>query len=213
VNPGLIIRGWWKRVLGGKRGTNAVSVRGAEGEFPRGSVLGSGSRGAPTPTDLEMMTRALELARAAAERGEVPVGAVVYRTGPAGPEILGEGRNTRERDKNPAGHAEFLAIQHACERLADWRLEGCTLVVTLEPCPMCAGLIVNARVPRVVYGAADPKAGAVASLFSLLNDPRLNHRCEVLAGVRADESAMLLRHFFRGLRSKSSRLPNKTRSK
>lgn len=157
----------------------------------------------PTAWDGAAMRRALELAALAASEGEVPVGAVVYRTGDG--VTLGEGRNERERSRLPWAHAEYLAIQAACRAVGDWRLNGCTLAVTLEPCPMCAGLIVNARVGRVVMGADDPKAGAVRTLYRLLEDERLNHRCEVIGGVMAEESAALLRGFFRGLRSGGGR--------
>ena len=149
--------------------------------------------------DAAMMHRALALADEAAAAGEVPVGAVVYET--ATGRVLGEGRNAREADHAPWAHAEFLAIQRACAATGDWRLNHCSLAVTLEPCPMCAGLIVNARLARVVYGADDPKAGAVRTLFALLTDPRLNHACEVHAGMLADESAERLRAFFRRLRA------------
>lgn len=152
----------------------------------------------PTAHDEAMMRRALELARAAAATREVPVGAVVYITETG--EILAEASNRREADRDPSAHAEFMAVRDACARLGDWRLNHCSLAVTLEPCPMCAGLLVNARVGRVVYGADDPKAGAVRTLFGLLTDPRLNHRCVVLPGVLAEESAELLRAFFRTLR-------------
>ncbi len=153
----------------------------------------------PTETDLAMMQRALELADDASAVGEVPVGAVVYETCTG--IVLGEGRNTREGRCDPAGHAEFTAIKDACDAINDWRLNHCTLVVTLEPCQMCAGLIVNARVGRVAYGAADPKGGAVRSLYGLLEDDRLNHRSRVIEGVLADESSARLRRFFRDLRS------------
>ena len=152
----------------------------------------------PTETDVAMMRRALELAREAADSGEAPVGAVVYETGSG--RILGEGRNTREEADDPAGHAELHAIQAAARACRDWRLTHCTLVVTLEPCMMCAGLIVNARIGRLVYGAEDPKAGAVRSLFRLTEDPRLNHRVTPIPGVLAEESADLLRAFFRARR-------------
>jgi len=151
-----------------------------------------------SPADRAMMARALELAREAADAGEAPVGAVVYETASA--RVLAADRNRREADADPAAHAELLAIRAAARELGDWRLTACTLVVTLEPCPMCAGAIVNARLGRVVYGAGDPKAGAVGSLMNLLADRRLNHRPPVIAGVRADESAALLRGFFRSLR-------------
>ncbi|MFM9995845.1 MAG: tRNA adenosine(34) deaminase TadA [Phycisphaerales bacterium] len=153
---------------------------------------------AATDADRAMMGRALELAREAASIGEVPVGAVVYET--ATGRVLGEGFNRREIDKDPAAHAELLAIRAACRALGDWRLNACTLAVTLEPCAMCAGLIVNARVGRLVYGAADPKAGAADTLYAITRDPRLNHRVTPIGGVRAEESAALLRAFFRKLR-------------
>jgi tRNA(Arg) A34 adenosine deaminase TadA len=152
-----------------------------------------------------MMRRALELAREAAAIGEVPVGAVVYET--ASGRVLGEGFNRREVDCDPAAHAELLAIRAAAAALRDWRLNRCTLVVTLEPCAMCAGLIVNARVGRLVYGAADPKAGATASLYRLTTDPRLNHRVEPIAGVLGTECAAVLKEFFRGLRGGDRRGP------
>lgn len=149
--------------------------------------------------DDTMMCRALELARAAAAAGEVPVGAVVYET--ATGRVLGEGANRRERDRDPIGHAEIFAIVAAAKSLGDWRLSACTLVVTLEPCPMCAGAIVNARLGRVVYGCADPKAGACSTLYTITSDQRLNHRAEVVSGIRSDEAAGLLREFFRMLRT------------
>ncbi len=151
-----------------------------------------------TEADLEMMHRALKLAEHASRLGEVPVGAVVYET--ATGIIIGEGFNTRESGCNPAGHAEFTAILNACQSINDWRLNHCTLVVTLEPCPMCAGLIVNARVGRVVFGASDPKAGAVRTLYGLLEDSRLNHRAEVHSGLLEEESAIQLKEFFKNLR-------------
>ncbi len=144
------------------------------------------------------MARALDLARRAAAMDEVPVGAVVWETDTG--RVLGEGFNRREIDNDPSAHAEFLAIQRACVAIGDWRLNHCSLAVTLEPCPMCAGLIVNARVGRVVYGADDPKAGACRTLFELTTDARLNHRVELIAGVQAEASAELLRAFFRARR-------------
>lgn len=143
--------------------------------------------------DAQAMRRALELAAEAAAVGEVPVGAVVL--GPTGA-VLGEGRNTREQDHDPTGHAEIQAIRAAATALGEWRLEGCTLVVTLEPCTMCAGALVQARVGRLVFGAFDDKAGAVGSLWDVVRDRRLNHRPEVEAGVLAEQSAALLRSFF-----------------
>jgi tRNA(adenine34) deaminase len=126
-------------------------------------------------------------------RSEVPVGAVIL--GPGG-DVLARAHNQRERDADPTAHAEILAIRAAARALGSWRLEGCTLVVTLEPCPMCAGAVVAARIGRVVYGATDPKAGAAGSLWDIPRDRRLNHRAEVIGGVLAEESAALLREFF-----------------
>jgi len=143
-------------------------------------------------TDVAWMSRALELARLAAARGEVPVGAVIVRDGV----ILGEGHNLTVTEADPTTHAEVVAIRRAAAALGDWRLLDCTLYVTLEPCAMCAGAIVLARIPRVVFGAHDPKAGMVESLGRLLQDARLNHRCEVSSGVLAAESSALIRSFF-----------------
>lgn len=145
-----------------------------------------------------MMRRALDLARAAADADEAPVGAVVYETETG--RLLGEGRNRRESDADPTAHAEILALRAAARVVGNWRLSDCTLVVTLEPCAMCAGAVVNARVGRLVIGALDPKAGATHSLYSLCDDPRLNHRVEAITGVRADEAGRLLREFFRNKR-------------
>lgn len=145
------------------------------------------------------MEAALEEARAAGAAGDVPIGAVV--TGPDGA-VLGVGRNIREVHGDPTGHAEVVALRAAAATLRErgdddgWRLEGCTLTVTLEPCAMCAGAIVLARVPRVVFGAWDAKAGAAGSVFDVLREPRLNHWVEVYSGMREDECASLLREFF-----------------
>jgi tRNA(adenine34) deaminase len=144
------------------------------------------------------MTAALEEARAALATGDVPIGAVVLD--PAG-EVVGRGRNVREAAGDPTGHAEVVAIREAARHLGEWRLEGCTLVVTLEPCTMCAGAIVLARVGKLVFGAFDDKAGAVGSLWDVVRDRRLNHRPEVVSGVLADESARLLEEFFRAQRA------------
>ncbi|MXW66007.1 MAG: nucleoside deaminase [Gemmatimonadales bacterium] len=140
------------------------------------------------------MRRALELAALGGERGEVPVAALV--TNPAGG-IVAEAHNRTRADADPTAHAEVLALRAAAARLGDWRLEGHTLYATLEPCAMCAGAAVLARVSTVVFGAADPKAGMCGSLENLVCDPRLNHRVELVTGVLADESARLLRDFFR----------------
>lgn len=153
-----------------------------------------------TDADIEMMRRALVLAERAGDAGEVPVGAVVYET--ASGRVLGEAANARERLRDPAAHAEFSAVLAACRAVGDWRLNHCSLAVTLEPCAMCAGLLVNARVGRLVYGCDDPKAGAVRSLFRLADDPRLNHRCEIHAGVLGEQASTLLTAFFRRRRGR-----------
>ena len=150
--------------------------------------------------DEQFMAAALELAREAAREGEVPIGCVVT----LGDRIVGRGRNGREIGKNALHHAEILAIDEACRTLGGWRLWQCELYVTLEPCPMCAGAIINARIPRVVYGAKDPKAGSVDSLVSLF-DLGYNHRPEVVSGVLEAECAEMLRDFFRSLREKKRR--------
>lgn len=145
-----------------------------------------------TPTDLAMMRRAIDLAAAAADAGEVPVAAVVYQ----GDRILAEAANNREAAADPTGHAEILALREACRGLGQWRLNECSLAVTLEPCPMCAGAMVNARLGRLVYGADDPKAGACGTLYSIPTDRRLNHRVTVIGGVLEEQCARLLRDFF-----------------
>ena len=143
------------------------------------------------------MTAALELAAEAAAEGEVPVGAVVVKDGV----IIGTGRNRRETGKHALAHAEFEAIHNACTALGGWRLSGCTLYVTLEPCPMCAGAIINARLDRVVFAAEDPKAGSCGSLVNLFSLP-YNHRPAVEHGLLEEESRALIKGFFRRLRSK-----------
>jgi tRNA(adenine34) deaminase len=142
------------------------------------------------------MALALEEARAAERGGEVPVGAVVV----AGGRVLARARNRRETDRDPTAHAELLALREAARVLGDWHLEEATLYVTLEPCFMCAGALVNARLGRLVFGAADPKAGAVGSLANVPADPRLNHRLPVTSGVLAAECGDLLKAFFRARR-------------
>ena len=146
--------------------------------------------------DTRWMSEALSLARQAERLGEVPVGAVVVRSG----EIIGRGFNRREIDQDPLAHAEMLAIRAAAEASGSWRLTESTLYVTLEPCAMCAGALVNSRVPRLVFGAMDPKAGFCGSLGDLTRDPRLNHRLTVIHGVMAEESSALLKGFFARLR-------------
>ena len=145
--------------------------------------------------DERWMDSALEEARAAGSAGDVPVGAVVV----LGDAIIARGRNRREQDKDPTAHAEIVALREAARTLGQWRVEG-TLYVTQEPCPMCAGAIVNARVARLVFGCTNPKAGAVATLYQLVTDPRLNHRVEVRGGVRDIECAHELQAFFAELR-------------
>jgi len=147
------------------------------------------------------MDLALDLARRASSRGEVPVGAVVVKDG----RVIGHGSNRRERDQDPLAHAEILAISQAAHNTGLWRLSDTTIYVTLEPCPMCAGAIVNARIPRVVYGCDDPKAGAAKTLYTILQDDRLNHRCEVVSGIRAKESSKLLQDFFESLRKREKK--------
>lgn len=156
--------------------------------------------GEPTETDIRMMERALELAERASAEGEAPIGAVVYETESGN--VLGVGWNTREQDDDPVAHAEIVAIREAARATGDWRLNHCTLVVTLEPCIMCSGAIVNARVGRVVYGCDDPKAGGVRSLYRLLEDQRLNHRLTPIRGVLASRCSRILREFFRARRRK-----------
>jgi tRNA(adenine34) deaminase len=147
----------------------------------------------------ELISLALEQARAALGHDEVPIGAVIHHA-PSG-RIIAAAHNRRILDQDPTAHAEILAIRQAAKELGDWRLEDTTLAVTLEPCPMCAGAIVNARIPRLVYGCTDPKAGAVQTLYQLCSDPRLNHRVEVTPGVLADQCAQLLTSFFSGKRA------------
>jgi tRNA(adenine34) deaminase len=149
-------------------------------------------------TDEEAMGLALDEARAAAAAGDVPVGAVLLDPDGA---VVAVARNERELIGDPTAHAEVLALRGAAAALGGWRLAGCTLVVTLEPCPMCAGALVAARIGRVVFGAVDPKAGACGSLYNLCVDPRLNHEVAVTAGVRGDECAAVLSEFFAARRS------------
>jgi tRNA(adenine34) deaminase len=153
-------------------------------------------------TPEQLMQAALAEARRAAAVDEVPIGAVL-----AGPDggILARAHNRRHLDGDPTAHAEMLVIRQAADALGDWRLEDCTLAVTLEPCCMCAGAIVLARIPRLIYGAADPKGGAVDTLYQLCNDDRLNHRVEVTAGVLAEECSRVLTHFFAAQRAKGKK--------
>lgn len=147
--------------------------------------------------DTHWMGRAIELAQTAASDDEVPVGAVIVRNG----QMIGGAANQREALHDPTAHAEMIAITQAAAAIEDWRLENTTLYVTLEPCLMCAGAILQARLPRVVFGAVDPKAGAVTSLYQVLGDARLNHQCQVTSGVMADRCGRMLTEFFASKRA------------
>ena len=153
------------------------------------------------PIDITWMECALALADRAAAAGEVPVGCVIVR----GDEIVGQGWNLRETLQDPTAHAEMIALKAAAEVVGFWRLEGCTAYVTLEPCPMCAGALVNSRIDRLVFGADDPKAGACGTLFDIVRDARLNHSMDVTAGVLAKECGARLTDFFRHLRGQRTR--------
>jgi len=157
------------------------------------------SRSSITRLHEGFMSLALEQARQAAEHGDVPVGAVVVSEG----QVIAQAHNRREADQDPTAHAELIALRQAAAALGSWRHCGASLYVTLEPCPMCAGALVNARVDHLIYGCADPKAGAVRTLYALCEDPRLNHRVEVTRGVLAPECAEELRAFFGRLRAGS----------
>lgn len=144
------------------------------------------------PSDEEMMLRAILLAKKAEELDEVPIGAAVFCDG----NLVGEGFNTKETTNDPTRHAEMNALCDAANTLGRWRLHGCTLVSTLEPCPMCAGALVNSRIDRLVFGASDQKSGACRTLFKIADDPRLNHQCEVIGGVLEEQCVELLQLFF-----------------
>ena len=151
----------------------------------------------------DLMLLALDQARLALAHDEVPIGAVLYHP-PTG-RILGQAHNRRILDRDPTAHAEILAIRQAAQALGDWRLEDTILAVTLEPCPLCAGAIVNARIPHLVYGCPDPKAGAVATLYQLCTDPRLNHRVQITSALRAQECSTLLTQFFAAKRAQGKK--------
>ncbi|MGM0884515.1 MAG: tRNA adenosine(34) deaminase TadA [Bacillota bacterium] len=148
--------------------------------------------------DQKWMLEAIAEARNAEQIGEVPIGAVIVRNN----EIIGRGHNLRETRFDPTAHAEMVAIRDACDRIGAWRLLDCTLYVTLEPCPMCAGAIVQSRIKRVVYGTSDPKAGCAGTLMNLLQEPRFNHETELTSGILGPECALLLTQFFRRLRER-----------
>ena len=167
------------------------------GSNPTPSAMSASTSDVPfDPADAAAMLLALDEARAALEHHDVPVGAVVVRDG----EVIAARHNEREQSNDPVAHAEVLALRDAAAHLGQWRLDECTLYVTLEPCVMCAGALVNARLGRLVYGATDPKAGAVDSVYRLLDGDRLNHRVDVRSGLEAETSAELLRAFFRARR-------------
>lgn len=152
--------------------------------------------------DVEYMLEAIHEAKKAEAIGEVPIGAVIVLND----EVIARGYNLRETTQNAVTHAELLAIQEACKVVGSWRLEETTLYVTLEPCPMCAGAILQSRIPRVVYGAKDPKAGCVHSIYELLNDSRFNHQCEVTSGILEEQCGQLLTNFFKTLRKQKKEL-------
>ncbi|MGM9986913.1 MAG: tRNA adenosine(34) deaminase TadA [Bacillaceae bacterium] len=151
--------------------------------------------------DIHFMKMAIEEAKKAEAIGEVPIGAVLVKDN----EIISTGYNLRECEQRSIAHAEILTIDKGCEQVGSWRLEDCTLYVTLEPCPMCAGAIVLSRIKRVVYGAKDPKGGCAGTLMNLLEEPRFNHQVEVVSGVLEEECGMLLSNFFRALRERKKR--------
>ena len=154
-------------------------------------------------TDAEYMLEALKEARKAYDLGEIPIGAVIVKDD----EIISRHHNRRELDHDATAHAEILVIREACEILDRWRLTGCTLYVTIEPCPMCAGAIINSRIDRVVYGSSDYKGGAVESLFNVLTHPGLNHEPEILSGVMADECSEIMKDFFKERRKNKEKYP------
>lgn len=147
------------------------------------------------------MKEALKAAQDAYDAGEVPIGAVIVHNG----EIIGRGFNRRNTEGNPLCHAEIIAINEAAHFMGDWRIEECTMYVTVEPCPMCAGAIVQARIPRVVYGAKNPKAGCAGSVLDVLNEPKLNHQVDVTEGVLKDECAAMMKEFFKRFRKKEKK--------
>lgn len=157
-------------------------------------------------TDENYMKFALEEAAKAERIGEVPIGAVIVKND----EVIARAHNLRETAQQPTAHAEHIAIERAAEAVGSWRLEDCTLYVTLEPCVMCSGAIVMSRIPRVVYGAVDPKGGCSGSLMDLLQEPRFNHRAEVVSGVLEEECSQLLKNFFKQLRDKKKLMKKST---
>ncbi|NMA84386.1 MAG: nucleoside deaminase [Epulopiscium sp.] len=146
------------------------------------------------------MKKAILLARKAFEQGEVPIGALIVYKG----EIIGQGFNQRNTKKNPLAHAEIQAIYEAAQHIGDWRLEECQIYITLEPCPMCAGAIIQARIPQVILGAKNPKAGCGGSILNILQEPKLNHQAEIIRGVLQEEASTMLKEFFKELRKPNS---------
>ncbi|HCH66677.1 MAG: tRNA adenosine(34) deaminase TadA [Deltaproteobacteria bacterium] len=167
-------------------------------DAPGAHATTSTEAGEVDPLDIHYMRMAIEEAKRAPALGEVPVGAIVVHRGT----VVARAHNRRSVDHDPTAHAELIAMRDAARALGDWRLEECTVYVTLEPCPMCAGTMVQARIERCVYGCGDPKAGYLGSLEDLSSDARLNHRFSVTAGVLAEECSTLLRDFFRGIRAR-----------
>ena len=151
-------------------------------------------------TDEYWMRQALQQAQIAFDAGEAPIGCVIVK----GNQMVGSGYNLRESNNDPTAHAEIIALRAAGETLGTWKLTDCTMYVTLEPCTMCAGALVNSRIPKVVYGCDDPRAGAVRTLYAICEDPRLNHRLDVVRGVLGQESSALLKSFFKQLREKKN---------
>ena len=165
--------------------------------------------------DERFMLEALKQAKKAASIGETPIGCVIVRTrdyegNALEPAIIARGYNRRNTEKNPLAHAEISAIRKAAKKLGDWRLEGCTIYVSLEPCPMCAGALVQARIDRVVIGAMNPKAGCVGSILNLLQEPRFNHQAEVAEGILKEQCGRLMSDFFAELRKKKNRQRGET---
>ena len=161
-------------------------------------TIGKRSRGETMEQDVLYMQEALLEAKKAFELDESPIGAIIVYEG----KIIGRGHNRRNADKNPLAHAEIMAINEACKFLGDWRLEGCTMYITLEPCPMCSGAIVQARIERVVFGARSPKAGFAGSIVNILQMDELNHRCQLDEGICEEEASLLLKTYFKNMRKK-----------
>lgn len=187
------------QVINSKESLKQSASRAAESARPRMHPRAEDGAGADPGRDAEYMRLALQQARKALRLGEVPIGCVIV----LGDQVIGRGYNRRNTDHSVLAHAEIAAIRKACRRTGDWRLEGCTLYVTLEPCQMCAGAIVQSRIDRVVFGASSPKAGCSGTLLNILQNGSFNHQCELRSGVLAEQSAELLQQFFRALRERN----------